>query len=100
MIISPEQLKSFVVDAGLLSKDQFEKALRKSKKTGFKVEDVLMQDNLITQEKLTKLQAYILGIPFVTLEKEMIDPSVLKIIPEPIARFHNIISFRKAGDDL
>ncbi|HDH99070.1 MAG TPA: type II/IV secretion system protein, partial [bacterium] len=40
------------------------------------------------------------GIPFVNLEKEIIDPNILKIIPEPIAKSHNIVSFRKKGNNL
>ena len=46
------------------------------------------------------MEAYILGIPFVNLEKEKITPEVLKIIPEPIARSHNIVAFRKSGQSL
>jgi len=36
----------------------------------------------------------------VNLEKEIIPPDVLKIIPEPIARSHNIVAFRKKGNTL
>ncbi len=41
-----------------------------------------------------------MGIPFVNLEKDKIPPEILKIIPEPIARSHNIIAFRKSGGNL
>ena len=60
----------------------------------------MVSDGLISQEELIKLEAYILGIPFVSLEKEIIDPKVLRIIPEPIARSHNIVAFRKKGNNL
>ncbi|MFC1663779.1 GspE/PulE family protein [Patescibacteria group bacterium] len=95
MKVEPQQLKSFLLDAGLVTKDQFEGAQKKAEKTDQKVGDVLISEGLITQEELIKLEAYILGIPFVSLEKETIDPKVLKIIPEPIARSHNIVAFRK-----
>jgi len=100
MRVEPQQLKAFLLDAGLVTKDQFEKALKKAEKTGQKVGDVLVSDGLITQEELIKLEAYILGIPFINLEKEKISPEVLKFIPEPIARSHNIIAFRKKGNNL
>ena len=100
MRVGPEQLKSFILDAGLIKEAQFDEAQEKAKKTNQRIEDVLVQGGLITQEKLTKLEAYILGIPFVNLEKEIIAPEILKIIPEPIVRSHNIISFRKSGDNL
>jgi type IV pilus assembly protein PilB len=100
MKVEPQQLKAFILDAGLVSEDQFDKAQKKAKRKRQRVEDVLIKEGLVTQEKLSELEAYILGIPFVSLEKEIIPPEVLKIIPEPIARSHNIIAFRKRGTDL
>jgi len=100
MHVPEDQLKSFIIDAGLVTKEQFEKAQKKAKKLGQKIEDVLVAEKLIDRAKLMKLEAYILGIPFVNLEKEVIPPEVLKIIPEPIVRSSNIVSFKKSGDTL
>jgi type IV pilus assembly protein PilB len=100
MRVEPQQLKAFLLDAGLVTKKQFESAQKKSKKTHQKVEDVLVSEGLISQEELLKMEAYILGIPFVNLEKEKIPPEVLKIIPEPVARSHNIVAFKKSGKNL
>ncbi|MCD6178046.1 Flp pilus assembly complex ATPase component TadA [bacterium] len=100
MQVEPKRLKAFLLDAGLVEEKQFDKALKKAQKTGKRVEDVLISEGLVSQEELIRLKAYILGIPFVNLEKEKIPPEVLKIIPEPIARSHNIIAFRKKGKDL
>jgi len=100
MNIKPQQLKAFMLDAGLITKAQFDKAFKKAKKSKAKVEDVLVFDGLIKQKDLAKLHAYILGVAFVNLEKEIIPPNVLKIIPEPIARSHNIVAFRKEGNNL
>jgi len=100
MKVESQQLKAFLSDAGLVTKEQFDSALKKAQKTNQKVGDVLVSEGLITEEELIKLQAYILGIPFVNLEKEKVEPGVLKIIPEPIARSHNIVAFRKKGQDL
>lgn len=100
MRVEPQQLKAFVLDAGLITKAKFDQAQKKAQKTNQRVGDVLISDGLIDQEKLIKLEAYILGIPFINLEKENILPEILKIIPEPIAKSHNIVSFRKKGKDL
>ena len=100
MRVEPQQLKAFLLDAGLVTELQFDQAWKKAKKTGQKVGDVLVSEGLISQEELIKLEAYILGIPFVNLEKEMVPPEVLKLIPEPIARSYNIVAFRKKGDNL
>jgi len=100
MRVEPGQLKAFLLDAGLVTSVQFEKAFEKAKKTKQKVGDILVSEGLISQEELIKLEAYILGIPFVNLEKEKVKLEVLKIVPEPIARSHNIIAFRKRGNNL
>lgn len=100
MKVEENQLKAFLVDAGLITEKKFEEVLKKAKKTGKKIEDVLISEGLIGKEQLMKLEAYILGIPFIDLTKEKIDPEVLRIIPEPIARAHNIIAYRKKGNDL
>jgi len=100
MKVEPQQLKAFLLDAGLITESQFNEALKKAEKKNLKVGDVLIAEGLISQEELIKLEAYILGIPFVNLEKEIIPREVLKIIPEPIARFHNIVAFRKKGNNL
>lgn len=100
MRVEPQQLKAFLLDAKLVTEEQFDKAQKVAEKNKQRVNDVLVMEGLINQEELIKLEAYILGIPFVNLEKETLDDKILKIIPEPIARSHNIIAFRKKGNDL
>ena len=100
MRVEPEQLKLFLADIGAVDEKQFEKIKEKAAKNKKKIEDVLVSEGLISEENLTKLKAYIMGIPFVNLEEEKIPSEILKIIPEPIARNHNIIAFRKKGKDL
>ncbi|MEK7188660.1 MAG: GspE/PulE family protein, partial [Patescibacteria group bacterium] len=100
MKVEIQQLKSFLLDSSLVTNEQFEKALKKAEKNQQKVGDVLISERIISQEQLIKMEAYILGIPFVNLEKEVVPPETLKIIPEPIARSHNIVAFRKMGNNL
>src|SRR3989304_4431924 len=100
MRVEPQQLKNFLLDANLVKEDQFDESLNMSRETEQKIGDVLVSRGFIKHEELAKLEAYILGIPFVNLEKEKIDIEALKIIPEPIARTHNIVSFKKRGNTL
>ena len=100
MRLENQQLKDFLLDAKLVTLEQFEQIEKKSQETGRTIEDLLVSENLVKKEDLIKLKAYILGIPFVSLEKEKIDPDVLKLIPEPVARTHNIVAFRREGQVL
>ncbi len=100
MQVEDSQLKAFILDAGLASKEKIGRAEKKAKETEQELARVLVEEKIITQEQLAKLEAYILGIPFVDLEKETIPKEILQIIPEPIARRHHIIAFRQKGKDL
>ncbi|MFH0932187.1 MAG: ATPase, T2SS/T4P/T4SS family, partial [bacterium] len=100
MKVETQQLKAFIVSSGLVDEKQFDSCLKKAEKSNETVESVLVAENLISQADLVRLKAYILGIPFVNLEKDKVSPDILKIIPEPIARTHNIVAFRKQGKNL
>jgi len=100
MKVESQQLKAFLFDAGLVTEKQFDSADKKAKKESKKIENVLVDNGIIKKEDLIRLKAYILGVPFVNLEKEIVPPDILKIIPEPIARSNNIVAFRKRGKDL
>jgi len=101
MTIGLPQLKAFLLDAELLSEQQFDEAVKVARQSGGKtVEDVLVANRSLHPDDLARLKAYILGIPFINLEKETISPEILKIIPEPIARSHNIVAFKKSGKNL
>jgi len=100
MQVADSQLKAFILDAGLVNKKNLKKAEKKARQLKKSLGQTLVDEGFISQEQLIKLQAYILGIPFVNLEKEIIPEEILRIIPEPIAREHNIIAFRKDGKNL
>jgi len=100
MHIEEAQLKKFILDSGLVTKAELEKASKKAEGSQDSIGDVLVSDGIISEDDLRRMQAYILGIPFVNLKGEKIDFQVLSLIPEPIARNHNIVAFKKTGDSL
>ncbi len=100
MKVDPSQLKAFLLDSNLVNKKQLEKAEKEAEISKQTLEDVLIKSGLVKEEELSKLKAYILGIPFVNLEEEKIPSEILQIIPEPIARKQNIVAFRKSGRNL
>jgi type IV pilus assembly protein PilB len=100
MKIDPKKLKKFLTSLGIVSESEFKRIEQKAEKEKKPVEDVLVDEKIIKRENMLTLEAHILGIPFVNLEKEKVPDEVLKIIPEPIARSHNIVAFRKSGKNL
>lgn len=100
MHIKDEQLKSFILDAGLVSRSVFEKAEEKAHKDGVSVGEVLVSNGELTDDDLRRVQAYVLGIPFVNLKGQKLDFETLALIPEPIARNHNIVAFKRDSERL
>jgi len=100
MKVETKKLKLFLLDGGLITSKDITETEKRVKKTGEDLGDALVSDGKISEDDLRRLEAYILGIPFVGLEKEKIDFAVLSLIPEPIARNHNIVAYRKNKDEL
>ncbi len=98
--IQDSQLKGFIVDSGLVSRLEIEAAEEATKKNNKTFSETLVANGLITQDDLRRIESYVLGIPFISLQDKKIDFEVLSLIPEPVARTHNIIAFRKDADTL
>ena len=100
MYIEEKQLKDFVVDSGLVSKKDFYAAEKEALAGKTSISNVLVRAGKIKEEEMRRMQAYVLGIPFVDLKNQKIDFDILSLIPEPIARKHNIIAFKKSDEGL
>ncbi len=100
MQIDEDQLKKFILKAGLVSKTDLAAISKKAEGKKQKFGDILMSEGKISEIDLKKTEAFVLGIPFISLASQKIEPSVLSLIPEPIARNYNIISYDKSESGL
>ena len=100
MNIDNEQLFDFLVDSKLVSKKELEMLFTEAQKEKKDLGELLLKKKIIKEEQLSALKAYIGGVPYVDLVKKKIDPEILKIIPEPIARKNSIIAYKKDGKKL
>lgn len=100
MQIKRAQLKKFIVESGLVSPSEYKAVEEKADAAHQDIGDVLLAEGKLTEVDLKRVQAYVLGIPFVSLINEKIDFETLSLIPEPIARNHNIISYRTSSNGL
>ena len=100
MHIEETQLKDFIIDSGLVSRAEVLAAAKEGEDSGESLGRMLVRNGKITEDNLRRMQAYVLGIPFVDLKNEKLDFDVLSLIPEPIARNHNIVAFRKTDSIL
>jgi type IV pilus assembly protein PilB len=100
MHVSEGELKEFITDSGLVAKKEIDTAADEAKTKGQSLGDILVSRGSLTEDALRRIQAYVLGIPFINLKEYRIPADVLALIPEPIARTHNIVSYKKEGTNL
>ncbi len=100
MFVEDTQLYKFISDSGLVAKGDLEDAQKESETSGRRLGDILVSAGKITADNLRRMNAYVIGIPFVELKSEKIPLDILSLIPEPIARGHNIVAFKKTDAGL
>ena len=100
MHVSEGELKEFITDSGLVAKKDIDDAAAEAAKRGQSLGDILVSRGSLTEDALRRIQAYVLGIPFINLKEHKIGADVLALIPEPIARTHNIIAYKKDAGSL
>ena len=100
MHVSEAELKEFIIDSGLVAKKDIDAAANEAKERNQSLGTVLVSRGSLTEDALRRIQAYVLGIPFVNLKDHKVPADVLALIPEPIARTHNIIAYKKNDDSL
>jgi type IV pilus assembly protein PilB len=100
MYINDAQLKTFLVDAGLVSQKDFEAAAREANEAGKTAGETLVARGAIGEDELRRTYAYILGIPFISLVGTSISYETLALVPEPVARRNNIIAYSHKGGEL
>lgn len=97
MHVKENEIKQMILDSGLVTTDDIIEAEKKAQeKPGTKMTDFLIFEGKISEEDLRRIEGYIVGTPFVDLKGNKIEPDILRIIPEPIARKHNIIAYEKS----
>lgn len=100
MRIQDAQLKRFVTDSGLVPKKDLAAAEKAAVDEKRSLADALVAGGFMSEDDLRRVESYVLGIPFVSLKGVKIDFEILSMIPEPVARNHNIIAFKKDKDTL
>src|SRR5438094_1676967 len=85
-----ERIGDRLVSSGVISNDQLEFALKEQKRTGERLGTILRQLNLITEEDLSKVLAEAAGIEHLNIRTMSINPNVLSLMPEAVARKYKV----------
>jgi type IV pilus assembly protein PilB len=100
MYIDQEKLYKFIIDSGLVTKEEYLTLKTQAEQTGQHVQDLFVSTGKMTENDFLSMQSYLVGIPFVDLTDAKIDLEILSLIPEPVARKHNIVATARKNDTL
>lgn len=93
-------IKDFIIESGMISAEDIKKAENFMFENNTDFLEAMLKTGLLDQETLSEISANIMGIPKVNLEDKIITLDIFKIIPEPVAKSHNIVCFQKEKDSI
>jgi type IV pilus assembly protein PilB len=100
MMAPRKRIGDLLVEAGLISEEQLQNALRQQKELKMRLGDVLITQNYITEQQLIEVLEFQLGIPHVILYRQKIDQKVINLIPKRLAEQHSVLPIRVDGNKL
>lgn len=88
------RLGEMLVQAGALTEEQLNEALKKQAGSGKRLGAVLIEEGYITEDQLIDVLRMQLGIEFIDLNKAKIDPEMATVVPRNMARMYRIVPVR------
>ena len=81
-----KMLGEMLVAGGLIKEEQLKKALDEQKKRGGKVGEILVDLGFVNEHDLATFLGRQLQMPFIEIEKQLVDADATKLIPAAMAR--------------
>jgi type IV pilus assembly protein PilB len=89
-----------LVQKALINQEQLDKACQEAQICGVSIEKALDKLGFISEIVIAQVFAETMGVPFIDLSDYLIDPEVIQMVPEKIARKYKIIPLFKIEDSL
>ncbi|KYO65842.1 GspE/PulE family protein [Thermovenabulum gondwanense] len=95
-----KRLGDILLEGKLITPEQLNKALEIQKKTGERLGEILIKQGYISEEEMVEILEFQLGIPKINLHKYLIEPEIVKILPEAIARKYTVFPVKVENNTL
>jgi len=82
----------------VITKSQLDAALEEQRRSHVKLGEALIALNLATEEQVTEARAIQLDVGYVNLQEQELDPEVVGLISESVARTYKVLPVKKAGN--
>lgn len=96
--IVSKQLGELLLERGIITESQLEKALGIQKEKGGLIGQIFVMLGFAKEEEIAQALTVQYGFPYLPLECYEINPEAIKLIPENVAKQYNLIAIDKIGD--
>ena len=93
-----KSLGESLVEDGIITSEQLTKAKLEEKRTGLRLRKVLVKMGVIAEEDLVYFLSNKLGLPRIELSSYLIDSKIIELVPEELARKHELVPLFKIGN--
>lgn len=100
MVVARKRLGDLLMDAGVITQQQLEKALNVQKTTKERLGKALINLGYVTEEALIEALEFQLGVPRVRLARGTVQQDATALIPQTLAERYNIVPVKKQGRKL
>ncbi|MCS7065249.1 MAG: ATPase, T2SS/T4P/T4SS family [Fimbriimonadales bacterium] len=100
MAMTRKSMGEYLIEKGLITREQLEDALRIQQTTGKDLAQILVDQAVVSERDAYEAKAYEMGMPFVDLDRTTPDPSAVNVVKEHIAKRYNVMPVRKEGNIL
>lgn len=90
-----KDLYTALKDIGIINQKELDEAFKSASDQHIRLDKLLLDKDLITENNLGKVIADILGLPFITLRDIPIPKEALHLIPSLVAKSQRIIAFKQ-----
>jgi len=85
---------------GLISDEEIEGILKIQQETGEDLQKIIVEQGILKEDKMMEALAEEIGVRYVDISNMEIDPTVVVLIPEEMARRHQVIAIDKIEEKL
>ena len=89
-----------LVEQGHLSREGLARALEEQRRTGQALREVLLRLDLVSEEAILEYYEEQLGVPRMDLTTYVLEPEIVRLVPERIERQYKLVPLFKIGNTL
>ncbi len=93
-------LEQVIMEMGMLSAEQMEQVRKLATEQKKSIEQIILQEKLLTRNDLVTATSVKLNVPLVNLSRHKIYPEAIKLVPEQMARRYNVFPLEVIGNTL